>query len=72
MAQLLLVELVVGRVRGSAAAHDGLGRVEHGELRGTEEAGEEVLARGDEGDDEEGDEEAEGGEVDGPAEACAG
>ena len=30
------------------------------------------VARGHEGDDEEGDEEAEGGEVDGPAEACAG
>ena len=69
MAELLLVKLVVGRLRHSVDGHGGVDGVEHGELGRAKEAGEEVLARGDEGDDEKGDEEAEGREVDGPAEA---
>ena len=69
MAQLLLVKLVVGRVSHGVVGHGGLDGVEQGEIGRAEEAGEEVLARGHEGDDEKGDEEAEGREVDGPAEA---
>ena len=75
MAQLLLVRRVVGGdgrgVVGHGGLMGGLDGVEHGELGRAEEAGEEVLARGHEGDDEEGDEEAEAREVDRPAEAYA-
>ena len=73
MAQLLLVRRVVGGdgrgVVGHGGLMGGLDGVEHGELGRAEEGGEEVLARGHEGDDEERDEEAEAREVDRPAEA---
>ena len=71
MAQLLFVRRVVGVDGHGVVGHGGLDGVEHGELGRAEEAGEEVLPRGHKGDDEEGDEEAEGREVDRPAEAYA-